>query len=132
MRVKKDWLVCCLIFLVSLSIYLNSGAIRVSDAKYTLLLSEQIIDHGTFQLDEYFWRNRGPGRNGSVETGNELPRHVVQSNGHLYLRYAYGSSILSIPFVLAYRALGVSTRDSEGNFILKKERECYKRRSHRF
>ena len=127
MRIKKDWLIGCLIFLVSLSIYLSSSAIRVSDAKYTLLLSEQIIDHGTFRLDECFWRDRESRSSGSVEAEVELPPNVIQTNGHLYLKYAYGSSILSIPFVLGYRALGISTRDSNGNFDIKTERILQKK-----
>lgn len=127
MRDKKDWLICCLIFLVSLSVYLNSGAIRVSDAKYTLLLSEQIIDRGTFRLDEHFWSNsRGPGEKPSVKRGIELPYQVREVNGHLYSSYAYGTAILSIPFVLAYRAIGVSTRDPKGNFDFRFERVIQK------
>ena len=125
-KLVREWLVCSLIFLATVTIFLSSRVIRVSDAQYTLLLTEQIIDHGTLRLDHYFWRDRDSGTDGSARTDVRRTRHVQEHRGHLYYIYPYGTSILSVPFALAYRALGESTIDSEGNFSLKQERRMQK------
>ena len=122
MRAKRDMLLCSLIFLVSLTIFLNSGVIRVSDSKYTLLLSEQIITHGNLQLDGYFWRDQDSQNNGSISPKVKLPRHVHERKGHLYYIYPYGTSILSVPFALAYRALGKSVINSRGEYCFYTEK----------
>ena len=114
--VNKEWPTYFLIFILGLIVFLNSPNTRISDSKYTLLLSEQIIDHGNFKLDAYFWSDC------SLEKdclSQDLPhhesiRHMAESNDHVYYEYPYGTSVLSVPFVLAYRVFGISTIDSKG------------------
>ena len=128
MRIRRyvEWLICASIFLVALAIYSNSSVIRVSDSKYTLLLAEQIVDHGNLQLDEYFLRTRPSNDGGVVEQRVKTERHVKERKGHLYYTYPHGTSILSAPFVLAYRALGFSTINAAGEYDFSTERRLSK------
>ena len=126
MRVDREWLVCSLVFLVSSLIFLNSDVVSVTDSKYTLLLSEQIVDHGSFQLDEHFWKDQDLKSNGAGRSQIELPRYVKKRRGHLYYVYPYGTSILSTPFVLVYRSLGRSVIDSRGEYKFDEEKRLQK------
>jgi len=41
---------------------------------------------------------------------------MEESNDHVYYKYPYGTSVLSVPFVLVYRVFGISTIDSKGRY----------------
>jgi hypothetical protein len=72
------------------------------DARATLLLSQEIIQHGTIRLD----------RLGK----QELARYdyvIQEKNGHFYNFFPLGAALLSTPFVAVANVLGYDMLDSE-------------------
>lgn len=74
-----------------------------SDPRGTLLVSEQILLHGSVKLDAY-----------GTEAMRTFGHMVHQKNGHFYYYFPIGSSLASIPFVAAARLIGTDIMMSEG------------------
>lgn len=109
-----------LIFAVALSIFLLSPVHQVTDSGYSMLLSESLLHHGSFELDHYAIPRGEPKwfryyfRNGDI-----YQLEVV--NGHLYHNFPPGSSILSIPFVAVMNAMGISAANADGTYNPERE-----------
>ena len=86
--IGSEWLICTLIFLVTSTVFLNSPVTRVADSMFTLLLSEQIVDHGNLRLDEFFARDAGP-------PATESARQIMERRGHFY--FAFKGDFLTLP-----------------------------------
>lgn len=114
-RLGPTTLAGILIFVFTLSIFLFSRIRQVADSHYSMLVSQSLIDHGSFQLDRY-----------------ALPRHELQwrgyyvsdgpiyqleiARGHIYYHLPPGSSILSTPFVAVLNLFGVSAARPDGTY----------------
>lgn len=94
------------IFCLCAAAYFFSPARVVMDSHYSMLLSENLWRHGSFALDGHFARpdRHFPG----APLGTNLSYHVYRHNGRVYYNYPPGSSVLSVPLVLAANAAGVS------------------------
>ncbi len=94
------------IFAFCAAVYFAAPMRLVMDSNYSMLLGESLCRHGTFKLDRYF---QHPERHWprAMATTN-LTYHVYRHGGHIYYCYPPGSSVLSIPLVLAAKAAGVS------------------------
>ena len=97
------------IFIVTLTVFLFSPVYQVTDSMYSMLLTESLIKHRTFTLDQY-GLSRDP-----------IDRQLTEAGGHIYYRYPPGSSVLSIPFVAAMNLFGVSATNPDGAFDQKGE-----------
>jgi hypothetical protein len=51
MKVKSDLIVGLVIFILSGCIFLASHVHQVADSRYSMLLSESLLHHGSFALD---------------------------------------------------------------------------------
>ncbi len=110
---KNDIRLGATIFVLSLIVFLLSPVHQILDSHYSMLLSENLIKHGSFELDPYFVppldRKLYPGT-----SAGDIPYSIERVNGHLYYYFPPGSSVLSAPLVAMLNLFGITTI-SEGN-----------------
>jgi hypothetical protein len=112
-----------IVFVTTFAVFLVSPVRPLADSYYSLLVSEQLLTRGSFTLDEHFTipldPRRYPGING---TRGPYPYQIETVDGHQYYFFPAGSSVLSLPFVAAMRAAGLSTIDRDGTYNRRGER----------
>jgi hypothetical protein len=108
-RLTRDHAVAAALGVVTFAIFFASPVRHASDARYTLLVSEQLLRRGTLRLDDYF----SPAMAG--EPG-KATYNLERSGQHVYFRPAPGGAILSVPFVPMLRLLGMSAVDGQGRY----------------
>ncbi len=108
------------IFSVTLSIFLLSPVHQVTDSSYSMMLSENLLYHRSFELSHYNIPRGQPiwfryyFRNGDIY-------QLEWVKGRLYYNFPLGSSVLSAPFVAVLNALGVSAVNSDRSYNGKGE-----------
>lgn len=117
---RSDLIAGFIIFAVTLTIFLSSKVHQLADSHYSMLLSQSLLDRGSFTLDHY-----APLRDEQAGTENH-PRqrpdyHFEVIEGHLYYHFPPGSSILSVPFVAVMNLFGVSAANADGTYNLEGE-----------
>ncbi len=113
----KHRLILILISLVVFGLVLGAvNSFAGSDPKFTLLVSQSLVDNKTIRLDAY--RDdlllREPVQT-HINTGV-----LFEQKGHLYNFFPTGPSILTLPIVGAMRLTGMDMRLVEDNFLLQK------------
>ncbi len=106
----RPWRVGVLIFAVAFPLFLASPVRPLADSRYSLVLSQSLLERGSFALDDYF-----------IRPPTRWPTHFEVINGRLYYYYPPGSSVLSVPFVGVMKALGVSAVRDNGSYDLRAE-----------
>ena len=104
-----------LLFLITLTVFWVSPVHQVTESRYSMLLSQGLLEHRSFALDLYniprlepvyhdhTWKN---GHIGQLE--------LVGDRFYYYL--PPGSSVLSVPFVAVLNVVGISARNPDGTF----------------
>ncbi len=109
-----------LLILISLFVFgLVLGAFRSdagSDPKFTLLVSQSLVDNGTVRLDAY---------RDDLLLNQSMASHIedgviVEQDDHLYNYFPAGPSILSLPVVAMVRLAGMDMRLTAENFLLQR------------
>ncbi len=118
MKAKTDLFAGLVIFILTCSIFILSHNRQIADSKYSMLVSESLLHHGTFTLDRYRFEDFGKQNAGGW--GGIYQLEPV--DGHIYYYLPPGSSILSIPWVAVMNALGVSASTADGAYNLRGER----------
>ncbi len=114
---KRGSLILASIFVLIASLFLLSPMNRVSDSHYSMLLSESLVQHGSFVLDRYFVRPLDPASYPGYVEDRGLPTHIEVANGHLYYQFPVGSSVLSVPYVALMGFMGISpSQPSQGMY----------------
>lgn len=115
-----------LIFVLTLLVFLISPMFGLSDATYSMLVSESIIYQHSTYLNAY--RFPGPIEESAPCTDPKppLPRGFVtyqldRVNGNVVYCYPTGSAVLSVPFVAAMNLFGVYPYDPDGEYNLAGE-----------
>ena len=104
-----------LIFGFSCAVFLLSIVHQIADSKYSMLLSESLLYHRTFSLDNYGVPRYEPKPQvGWVSDGEIYQLEYVE--GRLYYFFPPGSSILSMPYVAVMNAFGVSAANADGTY----------------
>jgi hypothetical protein len=85
-----------LIFLVTSAIFLASPVHIPTDSRYSTLVSEALLRHGSLALDPWF-----AGR-------SDLPSQLEAVGGHVYSWYPSGGPVLAAPLVGTLTLLGLS------------------------
>ena len=89
------------IVIFTLAVFMISRVHQVTDSSYSMLLSQSLLDHGSFALDHY----------------TLPPAYQLETiNGHTYYRFPPGTSVLSTPFVFVLNRLGVSAANADGTY----------------
>jgi hypothetical protein len=117
---RAEALTCLAIFVITLLTFLLARVHQVGDSRYCLLLSQSLAERGSFALEHYSI----PGVERSAAGGllkDESLYQLEESGGHLYYIFPPGSSVLSVPYVVLMRALGISTVNPDGSYNLKNE-----------
>lgn len=117
-----DRLTVAAIFLVILFIYWISPVTQVTDSNYSMLLSQDLLEHRSFLLDHYAIPRLSPEPHYNTIMNGSIHQIEVRDN-HLYYYFPPGTSILSIPFVGLVRLFGLSTTNSDGSYNPEAEAE---------
>src|SRR5215207_1947386 len=95
-----------LIFALTLIVFLLSPVRQVTDSRYSMLLSQSLLDRGSFRLDHYALPRHEPVWD---ETHFKYGDYRLEaSRGHVYYYYPPGTSVLSAPFVALLHPFGLS------------------------
>jgi hypothetical protein len=119
---QLDYLAGGILFLVTLIVFWLSPVSQVSDSQYSLLVSDSLLRHRTFNLDQYGLPRYAPQtgvRDDYVANGPMWQVEIV--NNHLYYYFPPGSSILSLPFSALARLFGYTVVNPDGTYDLQSE-----------
>jgi hypothetical protein len=101
-----------LVFLVALAVFWFSPVHQISDSDFSMLLSQNLIEHGSFQLDRYLIPRPQPvTQHDHVEIGKYQLELV---NDHVYYFFPPGTSLLSLPYVALLKVFGINATDESG------------------
>ena len=117
-KAKTELFAGLLIFILTCSIFILSHNRQIADSKYSMLVSESLLHHGTFTLDRYGFEDFGKQNAGGW--GGIYQLELV--DGHVYYSLPPGSSVLSVPWVALMNAFGVSASSADGAYNLRGER----------
>lgn len=103
------------IFVTAFFVFWLSPVYQGGDSKYSMLVSEGLLQHGTFRLDSYHIP-RLPPKYGEdhIQNGDMYQLDVV--GDHLYHFFPPGSPVLSAPYVALMNAFGVSAANPDQTF----------------
>lgn len=103
------------IFSFLCAVFLLSIVHQVADSQFSMLLSESLLHHRTFSLDNYAIPRLEPKQQvGWVSDGDLYQLEYV--NGRLYYFFPPGSSILSLPYVALMNSFGISAANPDGTY----------------
>src|SRR5215207_9452042 len=112
--IKLESLTGPLIFALTLIVFLLSPVRQVTDSGYSMLLTQSLLDRGSFRLDHYSLPRHEPERN---KTTNRYSDYRLEaSGGHVYYYYPPGSSVISAPFVALLNLFGLSAVGDENAY----------------
>src|SRR4030095_6938743 len=106
-----------LVFLVTLTVFWFSPVHQITDSHYSMLLSECLLEQRSFALDHYNIPRLQPNvstRDYYVMNGDIWQLELTR--GRIYYYFPPGSSVLSLPFVAAANALGISSANPDGTY----------------
>jgi hypothetical protein len=118
MKARTELLAGLVIFILTCSIFILSHNRQIADSKYSMLVSESLLHHGTFTLDRYGFEDFGKQNAGGWGGIYQLEL----AGGHVYYYLPPGSSILSVPWVAVMNAFGISAANGDGAYNLRGER----------
>ncbi len=104
--VKPDSLTGPLIFALTLTVFLLSPVRQVTDSSYSMLLTQSLLERGSFRLDHYALPRHEPGWDETFFKQGDY--RLEAARGHVYYYLPPGSSVLSAPFVALLNAFGLS------------------------
>ena len=120
---QRDGALAAILFAAAFAVYLASPVRQMADSHYALLVSEAILRHGEVTVDRFLdgGVRDGPGVIGVpvgeiAGAGTEYPYQLERTSRGLHYRYGLGTSVLSLPFVVALDAAGLSAVDARGKY----------------
>lgn len=114
-RLSSTTIAGALVFVLTLSIFLFSRIHQVADSEYSMLLSQSLLSHQSFALDDYALPRYEPVWHGYYFKNGPVYQLEI-ARGHLYYHLPPGSSILSAPFVAIFNLLGISAANPDGTY----------------
>ncbi|MCU1264679.1 MAG: putative rane protein [Acidobacteria bacterium] len=112
--------IAVIIFLLAFLIFKSSRLHPINDSKYSMMVSQCLLDHHSFRLDHYAVPRLPPLARGDYVQNGDIYQ-IEQVGPHLYYFFPPGSSVLSTPFVLLANAFGISTVKPDNSFNLAGE-----------
>jgi hypothetical protein len=88
---------------------------QVTDSAYSMLLSESLLHHGSFELNHYAIPRGEPSWVPAYYRNGEIYQ-LELVDGRLYYHLSPGTSILSVPFVAVLNAFGVSAANPDNSY----------------
>lgn len=115
---RRDALIGLLIFAATFTTFLFSRVRQLADSKYSMVLSQSLIEHRTFALDNYALpRLERVDRGDYVLNGNIYQLEWVEDR--LYYYSPPGSSVLSVPYVALMNLFGLSAVNADGTYNIE-------------
>jgi hypothetical protein len=115
---RRDALVALAIFAATLTTFLISRVHQLADSKYSMMVSQSLLDHGTFALNEYSLPQlERVDRGDYVLNGNIYQLEWV--GDRLYYYSPPGGLVLSVPYVALMNLFGVSAVNSDGTYNIE-------------
>jgi hypothetical protein len=112
---RVDVLIAVLVFAATFSIFFASPVTQVTDSNYSMLLSQSLLEHRSFTLDDYAIPHLKVIPFGSYnQNGNIYQIEVVGK--HFYYYFPPGTSILSVPYVALMNLFGISAANADGTY----------------
>jgi len=109
-----------LIFVAAFFVFWLSPVYEGGDSKYSMLVSESLLQHGTVRLDAYRIPRLLPKYGEDhIQNGDMYQLDIV--GDHLYHFFPPGSPVLSAPYVALMNASGVSAANPDQTFNEKGE-----------
>jgi hypothetical protein len=103
------------IFCFAFVVFARSKVHQVTDSSYSMLLSQSLIEHGSFKLDNYALPRLEP-MNRGYYTSDGTIYQLELANNHLYYHLPPGSSVLSVPYVALLRLFGIKATNADGTY----------------
>ncbi len=117
---QPDLIAIIALFAASYSVFILSPVQQPADSLYSMMVSQSLLRHRTFALDDYRFPTLKPVQDKKY-TSNTSIYHLELINGHVYYYYGPGSSVLSAPYVALMNALGLDAADASGAHDLNSE-----------
>ena len=116
----NDKILSLALLIIMFAVFWISPVKQVTDSNYSMLVTQSLIEHGTFSLDQYALPRLGPTpRAYYVQDGNIYQLELI--GDHIYYHLPPGSSVLSIPYLLVGRIFGLSATNPDGTYSEAKE-----------
>jgi hypothetical protein len=107
---RRDLMIGGLVFVLCFWVFRHVPMRQVGgDSRYSILLAESLLRHRDFTLERY-----------------DLPRpdyRLEDVGGHRYYSFPVGTSVLSVPYVMAMHLRGKSAIRSDGSYGFTEEQE---------
>lgn len=114
-RLKHDSLIAALIFLTTLLIFWFSPVYQVTDSKYSMMVTESLLKHHTFALDNYAVPRLAPVEREDYTMDGDIYQ-LELTRGRIFYFFPPGSSVLSLPYVALMNAFGISAVNADGTY----------------
>lgn len=112
---KPDSLTGGLIFITAFLIFWFSPIHQLTDSNYSMLLSQSLLEHRSFALDQYAIPRRQPVYHDNTYKNGEM--YQIELVGpHLYYYLPPGSSVLSVPYVALMNTCGINAANEDGSY----------------
>jgi hypothetical protein len=119
-RLSATTWIAAAIFCITLLVFVFSQIHQVTDSNYSMLVSQSLIEHGTFKLDAYAIPRLGP-KNRGYYTSNGAIYQLEFVDNHLYYHLPSGSSVLSVPYVALMKLFGIKATNPDGTYNVERE-----------
>ncbi|HEY6119251.1 MAG TPA: hypothetical protein VIV66_04780, partial [Pyrinomonadaceae bacterium] len=96
-------------------VFLFSPVHQITDSSYSMLLSQNLLEHQSFKLDSYALPRLEPMNRGYYISNGSIYQ-LERANGHVYYQLPPGTSILSVPYVALMKLFGVMARNADGTY----------------
>lgn len=103
------------IFCFTLLVFAFSQVRQVTDSNYSMLVSQSLVEHASFKLDNYNLPRLEPFNRGYF-TSNGVIYQLELANNHIYYHLPPGSSVLSAPYVALVRLFGIKATNPDGTY----------------
>lgn len=115
---KRDALIGLVIFAVTLITFLFSRVHQLADSKYSMVVSQSLLNNGSFALDRYALpRLEKFDRGDYVLNGSIYQLEWV--GDHIYYYSPPGSAVLSVPYVAVMNVFGISAVNGDGSYNIE-------------
>src|SRR4030095_10137421 len=112
---QRDSLAVVGIFVITFVVFWLSPSRQVTDSNDSMVLSESLLHHRSFNLDAYKIPRLEPKWHDNNFKNGEM--YQIELIGpHLYYYLPPGSSLLSLPYVAGMNLCGVSAANADGSY----------------
>jgi hypothetical protein len=108
------------VFVIAFLIFNSSPLHPINDSKYSMMLSQCLLEHRSFQLDHYALPRLPPVEREDYVANGDIYQ-LEQVGSHIYYFFPPGSAVLSMPFVMIANTFRVSAVSTDGAFNLRGE-----------